>query len=707
MKEYKYKNILPKIQISKVKLLRNIDLYNLPTLTKDDISKFKSNKIYSQNNLNIKRKLKTKLTKQIKINEDSKNNQNLKRFLNKLLSIKNNYPLQKNKSFAQMAQEVAEKNMTNYLNLNSNCSYDIFDGAYVTDNENQDDNYNDNYEEISIKKIPISMRIGHDSKKLQRNYSQDFITIRNRVLKDDIKINQYKKLLKNNRCNKVKIRIRNKDYNNLLSSYNAVSQNKMIYDNITNNYRKTMVSEYSVTIHKLNSVINMKEKNKHQNIKVFSNITKKKDDNIDSIYYESEDENVNNNKNSSMDFYVQKKLNKQLLSNPLLIKRHRLYFLKNSYQYPFKSFPGSLSEFSITQNDKEYILFGGQNSNIIPYVWKFNSCDCSWELFKPEGKTTMSRIGHVAAYKNKNLYVFGGIYNKSKKFADLEIFNFDTKKWISPKFITKNLIDLRKNHIGCTIGNAMFIHGGINEEGEYLNDCHILIYQPLHWRVPEIKKSEIKAPYLAYHSFCLVIPKDIREDANFNIYKTIPGEKLKRINIKEMGLYIFGGKTPKTGVLNKNLYVLRIGGKSLEWIILNTYGIPPKKRYGTSMSFYEQGNLLIIHGGRNCSKFDYAYNDTFVLNLGTLNWMKVDYFDKTKPVAKRFYHQSFVNENYFYVFGGLNESNYLGSEMLVLDLSSHKTCLMEKQQYIDKNTEIKNNKRNRKENKSVPRLNNL
>ena len=87
--------------------------------------------------------------------------------------------------------------------------------------------------------------------------------------------------------------------------------------------------------------------------------------------------------------------------------------------------------------------------------------------------------------------------------------------------------------------------------------------------------------------------------------------------------------------------------------------------------------------------------------------MKVDYFDKTKPVAKRFYHQSFVNENYFYVFGGLNESNYLGSEMLVLDLSSHKTCLMEKQQYIDKNTEIKNNKRNRNENKSVPRLSHL
>ena len=707
MKEYKYKSNLPKILISKVKLLKKIELYNLPTLTKDDISNIKSKNIYSKSKLNITSKLKAKLTKKILIKEDSKNNQNQKRFLNKLMKIKNIYSLQKNKSFAQTAQEIAEKNMTNYLHLNSKCSYDMFEGAYVTENENEEDIYNDNFDDISINNHPLSMRIGQESKKLQRNYSQDFITIRNRVLKDKNKIEQYEKLLKNNRYNKIKIRIRNKDFNNLLSSYNAISQNKMIFDNITNNYKKTMVSEYCESIHKLNPIVKMKDKNIHQNIKVFSNITKKKDDNIDSIYYESEEEMVKNDKNRSLEFPARKKLNSQLLSNSLLIKRHRLYFLKNSYQYPFKSFPGSLSEFSITQNDKEYILFGGENSNIIPYVWKFNSCDCSWELFKPEGKTSMSRAGHIAAYKSKNLYVFGGIYIQTKKFADLEIFNFDTKKWISPKFSTKNLIDLRKNHIGCTIGNAMFIHGGIDEQGNYLNDCHILIYQPLQWRVPEIKRSEFKAPYLAYHSCCLVIPKDIREDSTFNIYKTIPGEKLKTINIKEMGLYIFGGKTSRAGGLNKNLYVLRIGGRSLEWIILNTYGLPPKKRYGASMSFYEAGNLLIIHGGRNCSKFDYAYNDTFVLDLRSLNWMKVDYFDKTKPVAKRFYHQSFVNENYFYVFGGLNESNYLGSEMLILDLNSHKTCLLEKNQYIGGNTEIKNKKRDKNESKSVPPVNHL
>ena len=80
--------------------------------------------------------------------------------------------------------------------------------------------------------------------------------------------------------------------------------------------------------------------------------------------------------------------------------------------------------------------------------------------------------------------------------------------------------------------------------------------------------------------------------------------------------------------MNKNIYVLRIGGRTVEWIILNTLGLPPKRRFGASMSFYEEGNLLIIHGGRNCSKFDCAFNDTFILDLYSLNWMKVDYFDK-------------------------------------------------------------------------------
>ena len=422
MKEHK--NIFPKIKLSKVKILKNIDLLNLPILNQSDISNLNSQKINSKNNV-----------KQIRIKEDSKNNQSQKSSLNNLTKPKNIYSLKKAKTFAQMVNEVAEKNMSNYLILNLKKSYDMFEGAYVTENENQDDIYNDNIDNISENffddKCSLSMRVGNKLKKLKRNYSQDFITVRDRVLKNDnTKINQYKKLLCNNRSNKVEIKIRNKDFNNLLSSYNAMSQNKLIYDNITKNYKETMVSEYAETIHKLNPIIKIKEKNKHQRIKIFSNIGKNNnEDFFQNVYYNNEDElSIKNNKNKSLNFPLNTRIIKQLFDKSLLLKRNRLYLLKNSYQYPSKNFPGSLSEFSVTQNEKECILFGGNNSSKLPYVWKFNNSECSWELIKPDGNTTFSRAGHIAAYKNKNLYVFGGIYNQFKTYADLEIFNFDTKK---------------------------------------------------------------------------------------------------------------------------------------------------------------------------------------------------------------------------------------------------------------------------------------
>ena len=263
MKENKIKNILPKIELSKVKILKKIDLINLPTLNEDAISNMKSKKIFSKKHLNSIRKL-----TQLKVKEDSKNNQIQSRFLNRLMKLKRIYPLKNNKSFAQMAKEIAEKNMTNYLN--SNLSYDIFEGAYVTESEEEDDIYNDNNEdnpENTQNNYPLSMRIRRESKKLNRNYSQDFIKIRNTVLKNDKKkINQFQKLLKNNRYNKIQIKIKNKDFKNLLSSYNAISQNKMIYDNITKNYRRTMLSEYEESIYKLNPIIKMKGKNMHQKI---------------------------------------------------------------------------------------------------------------------------------------------------------------------------------------------------------------------------------------------------------------------------------------------------------------------------------------------------------------------------------------------------------------------------------------------------------
>ena len=258
MKEIK--NFPLKLKLAKLNILKNIDLPKIPILINNDIANFNSKRILSKNNLNNSRKLKTKLKiKQIKIKEDSKESQNL--LLNKLRKIRANNLIKNQKSLAQMAKEIAEKNMTHYLSG----YYDIFDGKNPFESESQSENYNDmndiNENSFNEKDSERSSTVRNifKPKKLKKNYSQDFITVRNRVLKDDEKIQQYERLLLKNKLNKVTINVKDKNYEDLLSSYKALSQNKRIYDNIMNNYKGIMITQYSNSIGKLNPIIKIHE----------------------------------------------------------------------------------------------------------------------------------------------------------------------------------------------------------------------------------------------------------------------------------------------------------------------------------------------------------------------------------------------------------------------------------------------------------------
>jgi hypothetical protein len=76
-----------------------------------------------------------------------------------------------------------------------------------------------------------------------------------------------------------------------------------------------------------------------------------------------------------------------------------------------------------------------------------------------------------------------------------------------------------------------------------------------------------------------------------------------------------------------DLWILRIGKKPLEWYKAETSGNPPSPRYSFTMNYHEEGNFVIIHGGRNNSSSEnYALNDTYVLELGRLEWIQVKLF---------------------------------------------------------------------------------
>jgi hypothetical protein len=70
----------------------------------------------------------------------------------------------------------------------------------------------------------------------------------------------------------------------------------------------------------------------------------------------------------------------------------------------------------------------------------------------------------------------------------------------------------------------------------------------------------------------------------------------------------------------------------LEWIKPETNGIAPCARYNHTMNYYEEGNYIIVHGGRNDYSNDlFSLNDTFIFELHRFEWIRVEIiFDSPK-----------------------------------------------------------------------------
>jgi len=66
------------------------------------------------------------------------------------------------------------------------------------------------------------------------------------------------------------------------------------------------------------------------------------------------------------------------------------------------------------------------------------------------------------------------------------------------------------------------------------------------------------------------------------------------------------------------------------------------------MNFYEEGNFLIIHGGRNDSESKTAgLCDTFLLELRLMEWIDVKiYSDSYSQIFDRCFHGAVINCKY-------------------------------------------------------------
>ena len=357
------------------------------------------------------------------------------------------------------------------------------------------------------------------------------------------------------------------------------------------------------------------------------------------------------------------------------------------YKYPTKNFPECREQFSLVNNKNNIILIGGMCSVMLHVsIWSLNPKNLHWKRYKAHN-SCYNKYGHTCVVYQNKLFVFGGKtkidINTTHKEAseimnDLDIFNIDECKWSTPSIPFANKPTARRNHIAERIGCCMLIHGGLDEHNNVLDSVDILyLQQPYKWIKPfcVLAHSNQIAPALYGHASALAVPLKIRNNYQFSIFKYPDNTVDKNFStsfIKTVGVYVFGGMPCNSRIPSNDLWVLLIGKKPFEWRLIHDYkGMKPSPRYFHSMNYYEEGNFLIVHGVRNDELSDsFALNDTYLFMLNTYELIRVELSSKLSgfKVLKRCAHQAVVYINKLIVFGGMNNKNYIGSALMIVNL---------------------------------------
>ena len=528
-------------------------------------------------------------------------------------------------------------------------------------NRNANDKDYENYDnKINLTLSKYQLSIPHDKDKEEEINPNDLGPNEKYIDKDDKKlikkIYHLNSLYSNrglptlNEQSRLKVVIPEQEYPNPFQSLGVIKANRHLYDEISKDFLYRQSDLFNQKIIDI-----QKYKSKFGSIKI-----------------QQTQVSASNNKYDIPVIDLTEKKDKQSFGINHILPQNGIFKLFTYYKYPNKNFPEGREQFSLFSKGNEIIISGGITINMKTLtIWSLNLEKLEWKKININGYS-YNRYGHTGIYYQNKIYFFGGKikYQKNSMTCGLEVFNFQDGQFTAPS-AGKLIPEPRRNHTAELLGNQIFIFGGITNTNEVLNDCFLLNINPLKWYTCIINKYT-PGPHLYGHTSCVVIPTYILKNHKFSIY-SYPNIEPGKANslIKEKGIYVFGGKSKEEGGISNQLWILVTGKKPLEWILPNTKGKPPSPRYSHSMSFYERGNFLIIHGGRNDSISDnIALNDTYLFDLENLEWMKVELYSGMKDfkVLNRCGHQSMIYLDKLIIVGGMNNNNYLGSSLMIINM---------------------------------------
>ena len=579
--------------------------------------------------------------------------------------VKNN---KASKSTSHMTIKETQKNLLNSLSKD-NDEYIIREYSKIIP---QDFNSYNETVESSLSNYLVDAEKINDEKYLKHFSPKHYINFKDKLLlKNNHKYNRNfsnHALTPKNEDSNLRITVQDKQYSSPYKSLAVIKHNSFIFDEINKDFLNRQGDLFK------QKILNIK---KHNN-KFRTKMPKIHISNFTRIPFDIPLVDLTEDKDKKKYQVFKSMSNKQKKEGSL-----RLY---SYYRYPNKNFPEGREQFSLffnNNNNRVYICGGLTVKMSSMAIWYLNVDKLEWNKVN-QNELTNNRFGHTSIIYQNKIYFYGGRakIDKGLYYAGLEIFSLNDGLYYKPMLGKLYSPIPRRNHIAILIDEQIFVHGGISENNEILHDCQLLNLNPLKW-IKVSLSSRIAGPRLYGHTGCVVVPKQYLISHKFNIY-SYPDIEVVNCRIKKKGLYIFGGKSKEEGGISNKLWILSIGQKVLEWNLAETKGKPPRPRYNHSMNFYERGNFLIIHGGRNDLMSEtIAFDDTFVLDLEFFEWFHVELysqFDKFK-VLSRCGHQSVIYGNKLIIFGGMNNNNYIGSSLFIVNLdftySNHQRSMQE------------------------------
>ncbi|XP_048583338.1 rho GTPase-activating protein gacHH isoform X2 [Nematostella vectensis] len=319
------------------------------------------------------------------------------------------------------------------------------------------------------------------------------------------------------------------------------------------------------------------------------------------------------------------------------------------------------------------VSYGTRLLNDVKVEWKRSGKDC---VYSP-------RDGHCAASVGSKLYVFGGVawnvtIGEVSEMNEMLVYDLESQTWSKP--VTRgDTPSSRSSATMCSVGNTLFMFGGLSRDSGWLNDLYAFNTDSMQWKAIEAKGTypspRDKLGSVAMGTKMLIFggfgPKEDDEmagpgEAEFTWFNDIFAFDTENLTWKKFMVTTVGSPTPRAAhcMCAVGFKVVIFGGKdsiarrhdthilnteNMKWETVKTSGRQPSPRSFHSCAAV--GNRMVVFGGRGLA--NQHFNDLHIFDVDKQEWLQPS-VSGALPAPRGVHTMSALCGN-LVVFGGSSE----------------------------------------------------